>query len=132
MNDLKFGLYTSEELREMCYIDPGKTIRVDDPEKETSKSLLLEAHATVHSKRVKEYGPFSKNMETAVKFFNILRSFGHIESGPLSPVDGAWFLLCLKLARESTKHKRDNLLDAAGYLELIDELLQEGGTTSDG
>ena len=37
----------------------------------------------------------------------------------------AWFLVCLKLSRESTKHKKDNLVDIAGYVGLIDELIDD-------
>ena len=121
---VKFGAYSDEELREMTSSDyglycekPERLARADGGE----ASLLKAAYATVHAKRAKEYGSFSDNVETAACIFNLLRR----KTGQdyVNKQDVAWMMLCLKLAREATKHKRDNLLDAAGYLELIDELL---------
>ena len=88
------------------------------------KSLLEEAHDTVHSKRNKEYGSYIDNITTTCDLFRILR---HKE---LSTEDGTYFLICLKLAREATRHKRDNLRDWSGYTELLDELLEEGLTVA--
>lgn len=111
---MEFGCYSDEELAAF-----GTPPRYPRP----SSSLLLEAHNTVHAKRSQEYGSFADNMTIACRVYNALRP----DAG-LTPDDGTWFLICLKLAREACRHKRDNLLDAAGYLELLDELL-EGGST---
>jgi hypothetical protein len=38
--------------------------------------------------------------------------------------DVATLLLCVKLSRESNKRKRDNRVDAAGYLLCLDKIIE--------
>lgn len=42
---------------------------------------------------------------------------------PVSRKDVAVCMVLLKLAREATSHKRDNLLDAAGYIGIAADMV---------
>lgn len=79
-------------------------------------NLLLEADALIHGDRAAQYGSVHENFgrwSSLCKAMNI----------QLEPKDIALVMVLGKLAREVNKHKRDNAMDAAGYLGLYDELL---------
>ena len=42
----------------------------------------------------------------------------------LTDIDCAKVLIAVKLVRESYKHKEDNLIDACGYLKLLNDLYE--------
>lgn len=79
-------------------------------------SLLIEADELIHGDRAAQYGGVHENFgrwSSLCKAMNI-----HLE-----PKEIALVMVLGKLAREVNKHKRDNAMDAAGYLGLYDELL---------
>jgi hypothetical protein len=87
-----------------------------------TKSLLEEAHEIVNERSEeanREYGPFTEGMERAAMIFNGMT--GHSISG------GDMFkaLIALKFSRESYNHKRDNLLDAAAYIQGLENYENE-------
>lgn len=81
-------------------------------------SVLLEADGLVNGPRSKDYGSIRGNMEVVSKLFhtltNVVLSVEHL----------TLLMVCFKLARESNKHKRDNVVDACGYLELYSRLVE--------
>lgn len=80
------------------------------------RPLLLEADALIHGDRAAQYGNARENFgrwSALCKAMNI----------QLEPKDIALVMVLGKLAREVNKHKRDNAMDAAGYLGLYDELM---------
>ncbi len=80
------------------------------------KSIPLEAHNLIYGERAKQYGSAESNFRKAGELFKIL-------TGIDMPADyGMLFQVCLKLARESDCHKRDNLVDVAGYVGLIGDI----------
>jgi Domain of unknown function (DUF6378) len=44
---------------------------------------------------------------------------------PITPEEVALCMVCLKLSREMNKHKQDNLVDMAGYVNCLDMLITE-------
>ncbi len=78
--------------------------------------ILTRAHALINSDRQAEYGP------PAESFDRIASLWSAYLGQSISPRDVAICMALLKLGRESFKHKEDNLLDAAGYIGLADEL----------
>jgi hypothetical protein len=77
----------------------------DDP------SVLLEAHGLVHGPRQADYGhPRVDFARTAAMWSAILGVYVPVWKVPLC-------MAALKISRECQKHKRDNLVDGAGYLE---------------
>lgn len=77
------------------------------------ESILTEAQRLVHGDRGADYGhPLDDFTKTATAF-NALRGTN------LTAEDVALFMVCVKLSRQANRHKRDNIVDAAGYLETL-------------
>lgn len=88
------------------------------------KSILEEAEELTRTDRAQQYGPIEGNAETAIKIFELIKG----DTSLSVPSDVALFQFCHKLARNSYKYKRDNLVDAVGYLKLFHQLyLMEKG-----
>ena len=87
-------------------------------EKET---ILQEAMRIVDGDREQTYGHPAKNFENTAVLASV------VFQRPVSPKGVALFMVCLKLAREVHQHKRDNLVDACGYLRCI-EKMEDAGT----
>lgn len=83
------------------------------------KSILQEADDIVNNR--------SRGYEEAESsFVNISNIASAIRRKEITPRDVTAVLIALKLSREQFKHKHDNLVDAAGYVQL-DYLLAEIG-----
>ena len=79
-------------------------------------SVLKEAAYIVDGDREQTYGHPSLNFERTAVLWSVI--FGH----PVTLRQVALALVCLKLAREVHQHKRDNLVDAIGYLRCIEKM----------
>lgn len=77
-------------------------------------SILEEADRLVSVDRGNDYGHPRDDYGRTVRAFNALT--GH----DLTPEQGILFMVCVKLSRQQHKQKRDNLVDAAGYLKCLD------------
>jgi len=73
-------------------------------------SAIEDAKKLVYGERAKSYGPFEQNVVLAAQIAGTT-----IDSVLLT-------LIGIKLAREKCKHKRDNLVDIIGYVELWDQI----------
>ena len=80
-------------------------------------SILLEAHALVHGPRQHAYGHPANDFSRTAALANTLLA-GKLKAD-LDARDVALFMVCVKLSRQVNKHGRDNLVDAAGYLETL-------------
>lgn len=79
-------------------------------------AILLEAHALVNAERQDAYGPPSASFDRIAALWTAY--LGHT----VTAKDVAVCMALLKLAREAHSHKRDNLLDAAGYIGLAADM----------
>lgn len=79
----------------------------------TNESLLAEAERLTRSDRQSTYGHPEHDYSRVVGAFNALT--GH----QLTTEQGILFMVCVKLAREAFLPKRDNRVDAAGYLNCL-------------
>ena len=78
--------------------------------------ILQEAHALINGERQSDYGkPLESFRRTAAMWSAYL---GH----EVSAKDVTICLALLKLAREAKQHKKDNLLDCAGYIGLAADM----------
>lgn len=85
----------------------------------TDESILQEAHRLVHGDRGADYGHPLDDFTKTAALFNTLRGT------TLTAEDVALFMVCVKLSREANRHKRDNLVDACGYLETLTMVMEE-------
>ena len=78
-------------------------------------SILQEAERLVHGPRQEAYGHPANDFSRTAALLNIVLA-GKLRD-ELDAADVALMMVCVKLSREVNKHGRDNLVDAAGYLE---------------
>ncbi|MCL1916139.1 MAG: DUF6378 domain-containing protein [Desulfovibrionaceae bacterium] len=83
-------------------------------------NILLEAHALINAERQGDYGPPAESFARIAALWSAY--LGHTVTGK----DVAVCMALLKFSREAYHHKRDNLLDAAGYIGLAADM--EGGS----
>ena len=77
------------------------------------ESILSEAERIVSGDRQADYSDPVEN------FKHIAAIASAISKEELSPTTCAIVMIAVKLARENYKHKRDNLVDLAGYVEIL-------------
>ena len=82
-------------------------------------SIFEEAESIVHGARQGQYGSPERSMQ------RIALMWSGVLGVDVSPRQAALCMVALKLARDAHEAKRDNLVDAAGYLRLIELLPTE-------
>ena len=91
------------------------------------KSILLEAEELVDTKRAAEYGSFTEIAYRTWALYNTLcgrRLPSEVNAKEIAQ-NVAKFMICFKLAREGVRAKRDNRVDACGYMKILDSLIEE-------
>ena len=84
-------------------------------------SILLEAQQITSGSR-------NQNCSAEESFTRIANICKELDIEVTSAMGSCMFLIVLKLVRESFKHKRDNLVDIAGYARLLSILYDEENT----
>ena len=83
------------------------------------KSILQIAHNLVHSNRGEDYGHPLDDFSKTAAFWSIYKGVR------FSPEDVALMMVFVKVSREMNKHKEDNLVDIAGYIETLSMVIEE-------
>lgn len=84
-----------------------------------SESVCSEADRIVASDRNRDYGhPLDDFSKTA-------GAFAALTGIVLTPEQVGLFMICVKLSRECNRHKRDNLVDIAGYAKTVQNIVEE-------
>ena len=81
-----------------------------------TESILAEAERIVNGDRQADYS------DPVANFKHISAIASSISKENLSPTTCAIVMIAVKLARENYKHKRDNLVDLAGYVEILNRI----------
>ena len=81
-----------------------------------TESILSEAERIVNGERQADYS------DPVANFKHISAIASSISKENLSPTVCAIVMIAVKLARENYKHKRDNLVDLAGYVEILNRI----------
>lgn len=90
------------------------------------ESILDEACRLVNGARKNDYGhPYDDFKRVAAMWSAILGCTVHIDKVALC-------MIALKISRECNSHKRDNLVDIAGYAECADKVLLKIKDINDG
>jgi hypothetical protein len=79
-------------------------------------AILLEAHALINAERQGDYGPPAASFARIAALWSAY--LGHTITGK----DVAVCMALLKFSREAHNHRRDNLLDAAGYIGIAADM----------
>lgn len=79
-------------------------------------TAIDEAKTLIYGERHDEYGP------AAEEFRRVADGWASILGANVLPSDVALCMAWLKIVRESYKHKRDNIVDAIGYLALYEDV----------
>ena len=93
------------------------SVRYVAPQK--SENVLQEADRLIHGPRQSTYNHPNSDFTKIAGMWELL--FGW----KVSPAQVGLAMVCLKLSRESFKHKRDNLVDAAGYAGCVAMIEQD-------
>ena len=108
--------------------DPWKGVRgTAAPFTDKDLSILTEANGLVHGDRQASYGHPAVDFSRTAALVNVL--LASKLSKDLGPEDIATLMVCVKLSRECHEPARDNLVDAAGYLECRARVLRFLGDT---
>lgn len=89
-------------------------------------SALTEALNIVYKDRANSYGNPEDNFKTISNFWSTYLTNKFNTETPIDTTDVAMMMILLKIARESNRHKRDNLVDIAGYIECADRIYNRG------
>lgn len=94
------------------------------PAMHPDQSILKEAHGLVYGERKDAYGhPYDDYVCTAALMTAILRTGGVIAPDKaISAYQAVLMMAAVKLSRASRIHKRDNLVDLAGYAACAEEI----------
>lgn len=87
-------------------------------------SILQEADLLVNGPRQADYGHPRDDFARTAALVNVVLARKLVQA--LEPQDVALFMVCVKLSRECNRPKRDNRVDAAGYLATLDMIVGDG------
>jgi len=99
-----------------------------------SETVCEEAQRIVYGDREKTYDHPARNFERTALLWNahLQAKYPHIFNvhlrfNGLDVHDVAWMMMQLKQAREIHQHKRDNLVDAIGYIACDQKMYDAAG-----
>lgn len=85
------------------------------------ESILAEAHMIVNGDRQQDYGDPGRSLQRVAMMWSA------IMGQEVKPEQVPLCMIALKISRECHQHKRDNLVDIAGYAELLSMVSDKGG-----
>lgn len=105
---------------------PETTQAIEPPSVSAKKpaipTVLEEANTIIFGDREQTYGHPAKNINNIARQWSLYLEQKHGLIMDISAEDVCWMMVTLKMARQINSSKRDNLVDAAGYLALIDRI----------
>jgi len=91
----------------------------------SENSVLLEAQSLVHGNRGTDYGHPLDDLTCTAGMWSAYLSHKYGMPVSLEAEDVGLMMVCVKLSRQANKHKRDNLVDGAGYFETVQMIVDE-------
>ena len=95
------------------------SLAIEEESRKETKSILEEAIEILNGSRQCDYGDPVESFKRIAQLSNLMSN-----SNDFTPIKCCIVLMATKLTRESKVHKRDNLVDLAGY-GCIKQLLEE-------
>lgn len=90
---------------------------------EVPESVLLEAQKIIYGDREQTYGRPDLNLHRIAALWETYlqeKYIGNIDK--ITAEDVCWMMALMKCARQMNAPKRDNLVDACGYISLIERI----------
>lgn len=87
------------------------------------KPLLIEANDIIHGERRETYGDAANGMKGVADQWSLYMRQKYGIELELTAEDACWMMADVKKYRQMHKARRDNVLDAAGYIGLIEQVL---------
>lgn len=87
----------------------------------STESILEEAQTIIWGDREQMYGAPDLNLRRIARMWESYME-GRGFKVTFSPEDVCWMMVLLKAARQMNAPKRDNLVDACGYIGLIERI----------
>lgn len=87
-----------------------------------SKSAMQEAQELIYGDREETYGHPSKNLTHISQQWRLYMSQKFGVDVELDAEDVCWMMADLKKVRQMNSKKRDNLVDAIGYIGLVERV----------
>lgn len=91
--------------------------------KKKPKALLIEANDIIHGERKKMYGHPTNGLRRIGEQWTLYLKQKYGFDVQVTAQDVCWMMSDLKKTRAMHASVRDNTLDAAGYIGLIDEVI---------
>ncbi len=88
-------------------------------------NVFEEAFNIIHGDREQTYGKPDANLKRIASLWTMYMEQKYGPYYILSPEDVCWMMTLLKIARQMNSNKRDNLVDAIGYIALIERITDE-------
>lgn len=86
------------------------------------KPYLVEAHEAITGPRARDYGDAEAGFSNIAAQWSLYIGQRHQVLVDLTAEDICWMMADLKKVRAMSSRKRDNMVDAAGYIGLIEKL----------
>jgi len=92
-------------------------------ENPSPKSIIEEALDIIEGDREQTYGSPDVNLKRIAFFWQTyLVNKNRLNDIHISAEDVCWMMVLMKLSRQLHQSKRDNMVDAIGYIALIDKI----------
>lgn len=88
------------------------------------KTVLEEAQALVYGDREAQYSPPQRDYAKTAKIWTGILLEKLRPGEEISPLEAVLMMVGMKLSREVYRHKRDNLVDAAGYIACAERIAE--------
>lgn len=88
-------------------------------------STVSTAKSLITGERNATYGDPRDDFQRTVDLYHKTR--GRLME---TPEDAVWFMVCVKMSRETNKHGTDNLIDMCGYLDIYNHLVESQKQTA--
>ena len=89
-------------------------------------SIIDQAKHIIEGDREQAYGRPGENLRKISEQWSLYISQQSGVSVTLLEEDVCWMMVLLKMARQMHRHKEDNLVDAIGYIALIEKVFHDG------
>ncbi len=88
-------------------------------------TVLEEAQTLVYGDREASYSPPQRDYAKTAKMWSGLLLEKLRPGCEITPLEAVLMMACVKMAREVYRHKRDNIVDAAGYLACAERITED-------